>query len=76
MSWVIAALSFISLYLLTRKSKWGQAIGAVKEATFLLYALATHQYGFVVSTTSFTVMFLRGFIIWHRQEKQVLESSR
>jgi hypothetical protein len=65
-SWVIAAMSAVSLYLLTRKDRWGHALGAVKEALFAVYALATHQHGFAVGETVFLVLFVRGFVLWSR----------
>jgi hypothetical protein len=65
-SWLFTLMGLSSLYLLTRKNRWGHLIGFAKELVWIPYGWATHQYGFVASGAIFAVLFARGFILWSK----------
>ena len=65
-SWLFPLTGLASLILLTRKNRWGHAVGVGKELAWIPYGWATGQYGLVVSGAVFAVLFARGFILWSR----------
>lgn len=75
-SWLLAAIGVTGLYLTTRRNRWGYAIGVSVQALWIAYAVATSQYGFIISALVYGSVNLIGFHAWrkpeprHRVEKQ------
>jgi hypothetical protein len=75
-SWFFLSFSLTALWLLTNKNRWGHALGLIKELIWIPWGYVNGQYGFCVSGAIFTVMFLRGFILWSKPARTEVLSER
>jgi nicotinamide riboside transporter PnuC len=63
-TWVFTLMGLITMWLLTRKNRWGFAVAFVKECVWVPYGYVTRQYGFVASGILFAVVAARGYLAW------------
>lgn len=61
------AIGVTGLYFAGRKNKVGWAIGIFAQVLWVSYALATSQYGFLVSAGAYGWVYVRNFLAWHRE---------
>ena len=63
-SWLLTAVGVTGLYFAGSKKRWGWAIGLGAQALWIAYALATRQYGFLVSAVAYGFVYGRNFWRW------------
>lgn len=58
-SWLLAAVGIAAMWLAGRPSRaWlGWTVGITAQALWAAYAVATHQYGFLLSCTGYAVVY-------------------
>lgn len=66
-SWVLAAVGVTGLYLAGRRIWWAWLIGLAAQVLWIAYAIATAQYGFLVSATAYGAVYLRNAVLWRRE---------
>lgn len=66
-SFILTAIGILGLWLTTRKSRWGFAIGVLAQVLWFSYAMVTRQYGFVLSASLFGVLYGRGWWKWSKE---------
>lgn len=71
-SWILTAVGVFGLYLAGRKSKAGWAVGFCAQGLWVAYAIATHQWGFIVSAIAYGSIYAKNFLRW-RAEAQATE---
>lgn len=69
-SWMLGAFGIIGLYLVTRKLWSGFAIGLLVQFLWLAYAIATKQYGFVMTALAYGAVNTLGLINWAKEDKR------
>lgn len=62
--WLLDAVGLSSLWLLTRKSRAGFAVGALAMFLWLAYAADTAQWGFVPGVIVYTLVHVKGYWGW------------
>lgn len=72
-SWILTAVGVTGLMLSGSHNKTGWLIGLGAQILWFAYALATRQYGFVVSAFAYGFVYSRNFWKWRSEE---LEASR
>lgn len=65
-SWVLATIGVLGIYFVGRKTVWGWLVLLVNEVIWIVYALTTKQYGFIVSAIAYAIVYVRSFIHWRR----------
>lgn len=65
-SWVLATIGVLGIYFVGRKTVWGWLVLLVNEVIWIVYALTTKQYGFIVSAIAYAIVYIRSFIHWRR----------
>lgn len=50
------------------KSKWGWIIGGSLQILWIIYAMATAQYGFIFSALAYAMVNIRNLIKWRKDE--------
>lgn len=63
-SWVLAAIGLLGFWLSGRKVWWSWYINVANQALWFTYAIVTDQYGFIVASIAYTVVFGRNAYIW------------
>lgn len=68
-SWALAAVGITGIWLAGRNNKLGWAIGLGAQLLWLAYAIATEQWGFIVTAVAYGFVYGRNWLRWHRAEQ-------
>jgi hypothetical protein len=74
-SYLLAAVGVTGIFLVGRKTIWGWLILCVNECIWIVYALATKQYGFIIMAVAYAIVYVKSYIGWRRDEVQVQQNS-
>lgn len=69
-SFVLAAVGIAGIYLAGRKSKWGWGLGLFAQILWVVFALSTAQYGFILTAVAYGAVYLKNLLQWHREDSQ------
>lgn len=67
-SWLLAVIGVGGIFLVGRKTIWGWLILCVNECLWILYALATKQYGFIIMAVAYALVYIKSFRQWRRDD--------
>jgi len=67
-SWTLAAVGIAGLVLAGRRKAVGWGIGLGAQVLWVAYAVATHQWGFIVSALAYAAVYGRNWLAWSREE--------
>lgn len=67
-SWVLTAVGVTGLFLAGQKRALGWAIGFSAQALWIAYAIATRQWGFIVSAVVYGAVYARNYLAWRREQ--------
>jgi nicotinamide riboside transporter PnuC len=70
-SWLLAVIGVAGIFLVGRKTIWGWLILCVNECIWILYALATKQYGFIVMAVAYALVYIKSYMQWRRDDAAV-----
>lgn len=68
-SCILAAIGIFGIYIAGKDNKWGWAIGLGAQGLWIIYALATAQYGFIFSSIGYGYFYGLNFYKWVQKEK-------
>lgn len=68
-SWILTAIGITGLYLVGKKSLWGWIVGIGVQLLWIAYAVATQQWGFIISALAYGAINLRNYIRWNNEKK-------
>lgn len=63
-SYLLTAIGLIGLLVAGSKKSWGWLIGLGAQALWIVYALVTRQYGFLVSAVCYGAVYARNYWSW------------
>lgn len=66
-SWVLAAIGIAGTFFVGQKAVWGWIVLMVSEAMWVIYAVHTEQYGFIVAAVAYGVVYVKSYLSWQRQ---------
>lgn len=58
------SVGVLGLWLAGSHNKFGWVIGLLAQILWIIYALVTKQYGFIISALVYAVVYLRNFNRW------------
>jgi hypothetical protein len=67
-SYVLATIGVTGIFFVGRKTIWGWLILCVNECLWIVYALVTEQYGFIIAAIAYGVVYVKSFIGWRKDE--------
>lgn len=65
---LLTAAGVTGLWLAGRRSSWGWAIGLAAQALWIAYAIATQQWGFIISALAYGAVYGRNLQRWRRED--------
>lgn len=65
---VLSLFGVVGLYLAGRKLKSGWAVGLVAQVVWIVYAVATEQWGFIPASIAYGYVYARNWWAWRREE--------
>ena len=66
-SWILAIIGVTGIYFVWKKTIWGWVVLGVNEVLWIIYAVTTKQYGFIVAAIAYGVVYVKSFIQWQRE---------
>jgi hypothetical protein len=63
-SWLLTAVGAVGLWSAGSRRSWGWGVGIGAQLLWILYALATEQYGFIVSAAVYGMVYTRNLLTW------------
>lgn len=75
-SYLLTAVGVTGLLLAGSKRKLGWAIGLGAQVLWIAYALATEQYGFLISAVVYGTVYARNWWRWWQEEPERDEKRR
>jgi len=69
-SWLLMIIGITGLWLAGNRKTIGWMIGVGAQVPWVAYALATSQWGFLVSALVYGTVYARNMIKWKRQQKE------
>jgi len=65
-SWVLTAVGVFGLFLAGRRVWWAWFVGLGAQSLWLIYAIVTDQWGFIVSAFAYGWVYAKNGIAWTR----------
>lgn len=69
-SWILTAIGLTGFFLAGKKVWWCWYINIPCQALWLVYAIVTEQYGFIVAALAYTFVFTKNAIAWTKEHKE------
>ena len=66
-SWVLAVIGVSGIYFVGRKMKWAWLWLIFNECLWIIFALATKQYGFIFAALAYTAVYIKSFLRWSKE---------
>lgn len=63
-SWCLAPFGLLGMYVVGLKKRWGWVVSMVTQSLWATYAIGTGQYGFLIGTVSYFVVYLKNWLGW------------
>lgn len=67
-SYLLTAAGLLGLWLAGKKSAGGWAVGIGAQTLWIAYAVATRQWGFIVSAALYGSVYTHNFVTWRKAE--------
>ena len=66
-SWVLAVIGVIGIYFVGRKHRWAWLWLIFNECLWVVYAVITDQYGFILAAVAYTAVYIKSFLHWSKE---------
>lgn len=78
MTWsiVLAAVGILGIYLAGKKNLYGWAIGLGAQVLWVVYALVTDQYGFILSAVAYGTVYGRNWYLWRKELRGIKQEQK
>ena len=54
------------IFFVGRKTLWGWFVLMLNECLWTIYALASHQYGFILASVGYGAVYVRSYLRWKK----------
>lgn len=65
-SWALAPFGLLGMYVVGLKKRWGWVLSMTTQSLWALYAIGTLQFGFLIGTVSYFIVYLKNWTGWGR----------
>lgn len=66
---LLAAIGILGLYLAGSKNVWGWAVSLFAQTLWVIFAITTEQYGFILSAIAYSWVYGRNFLKWRSEQR-------
>lgn len=63
-SWCLAPFGLFGMYVAGLKKTWGWLVSMGTQSLWAVYAVGTGQYGFLIGTVSYFLVYLNNWLLW------------
>lgn len=75
-SYILTAGGILGIYLAGKKNMYGWALGLFMQVLWVIYAVQTKQYGFILSAIAYGIVYGMNFYRWHNDAPAKQKSRR
>lgn len=75
-SWCLAPFGLLGMWVVGLKKRWGWVVSMTTQSLWAFYPIGTGQYGFLIGTLSYFVVYLRNWLHWRPAADPTLEALR
>ena len=68
-SWTLAIIGSLGIYVVGKKNIWGWFILMVSETLWTIYAITTHQYGFIFAVVLYSTAYIKSYLRCKKEDK-------
>jgi hypothetical protein len=65
-SWALAVVGVVGIYFVGKKTLWGWFVLLFGESLWIIYAIVTQQYGFIVSAIAYAIVYISAYRNWKK----------
>lgn len=69
-SWILTVVSLAGLWTTGNRKRWGWLLSLGSEGLWIAYAILYHQYGFIVMSVIFSVIYIRNWRKWGKTDDE------
>lgn len=66
----LAVIGIIGMHIAGKKSQWGWFIGLSAQALWIIFAIVTLQYGFILSALAYGTVYGRNWWKWRVEKRE------
>lgn len=70
---LLAVIGIIGILVAGRKSRWGWAIGFAAQFLWIVFAIVTAQYGFILSAVGYGAVYALNWWKWRAEKRKQLD---
>ena len=74
-SYLLVAIGVSGIFLVGRKTIVGWLVLCANECLWIVYAVTTKQYGFIIGAIVYGIVYVKSYIGWRKDEVQVQQNS-
>lgn len=67
----LAAIGILGIWLAGRKNLWGWAVGVLAQVLWMVYAIVTQQWGFILSALAYGWIYGLNWWKWAREHRMI-----
>lgn len=67
-SWVLAFVGAGGIYVVGKKKTYGWYVLMISEMLWTIYAVTTHQYGFLLAVTLYSAAYIKSYLRWKEDD--------
>ena len=67
-SFILSALSLLSLWLMGNKNKLGIVVGLANQLLWVVYAVMLKQYGLLIGVIAYMIIHIRNLAKWSKEK--------
>lgn len=70
-SYILAAIGVTGIFFVGKKTLWGWLVLCVNEVIWIMYALATKQYGFIIMALAYVSVYIKSYRGWKSEAEKM-----
>ena len=74
-SFVLSAIGVLGIYLAGSKNIYGWVLGFSAQVLWIVFAVTTEQYGFILSALAYGWVYGRNYLKWKREREAPSDAS-
>jgi hypothetical protein len=67
---VLAGVGILGLYLAGSRNLWGWLVSFGAQALWIIFAIVSKQYGFILSALAYGWVYGRNYLKWRREQEE------
>lgn len=72
---VLSVIGITGIYLAGSKNIWGWVLGFSSQVLWIVFAIVTKQYGFILSALAYGWVYGRNYLKWKREKEAPSDAS-